>query len=93
MTYNKPYLALMIFLGISVLIGIAFWPRIGLVYRIKKTMTHTKRVLMEDALKHLYDYEIHQLSPTINSIAGNLGISADKSSKIVENLKKLIILV
>ncbi|MDX1699222.1 MAG: metal-dependent transcriptional regulator [Melioribacteraceae bacterium] len=89
MTDINPYLALTIFLIISFLVGIAFWPRIGLIYRIKKTISHTKRVLMEDALKHIYDYEIHQLSPTLNSIAGNLGISTDKSSKIVENLKKL----
>ena len=89
MAYFNPYLALLIFLAISLLLGIAFWPGKGIVYRIKKSITHTKRILMEDALKHIYDYEIHQLSPTLNSIAGNLGIPPDKSSKIIENLKNM----
>jgi len=84
----SPILALSGFLFLILLALLVLWPKIGLFMRYKKSAMNTKKILMEDALKHLYDYEYHKLIATLNSIAGNLGISADKSSKIVENLKK-----
>jgi DtxR family Mn-dependent transcriptional regulator len=85
----SPYLALTVFFLLLLISAAVLWPKLGLLARYNKMLSNTKRVLMEDALKHIYDYESHDLAPTLNSIAGNLGISADKSSKIVENLKKL----
>jgi DtxR family transcriptional regulator, Mn-dependent transcriptional regulator len=84
----SPVLALSLFLLLIFLILVIIWPKIGLYSRFKKSAMDTKKILMEDALKHLYDYEYHKLIATLNSIAGNLGISVDKSSKIVESLKK-----
>ncbi len=85
----SPIIALLLFTIIMIFTVIIFLPKRGLVARYKKILRNTQRVLMEDALKHLYDYETHGLIATLNSIAGNLNISVDKASKIVENLKKL----
>ncbi len=85
----NPYLALIIFVLLGAIILYIFWPQKGLVAKYRKVVSNTNRVLMEDALKHIYDYESHQLVPTLNSIAGNLAVSGDKASNIVENLKKL----
>ena len=85
----NPYIALAVFIVIILFLIYIFLPKKGLLSDYRKVRTNTKRVLMEDALKHMYDYESHQLVSTLNSIAGNLGVSVDKASKIVENLKKL----
>lgn len=85
----NPLLALFIFLLAVIVVLYIYWPQKGLFAKYRTAAKNTKRVLMEDALKHLYDYEIHGLVATLNSIAGNLSISADKASKIVESLKNL----
>lgn len=85
----NPYLALSIFVLIALIAVYIFLPKKGLIAKYRKVARDTKRVLIEDALKHMYDYESHSLSSTLNSIAGNLSVSVDKASTIVENLKKL----
>lgn len=84
-----PIIALIIFTLMVFLFALIIWPRIGALAKYNKTRLNTKRVMIEDALKHLYDYELHHLNATINSIAGNLNVSADRSSKIIENLKNM----
>jgi len=85
----SPIVALVVFMILVLITAIVFWPRIGLYNSYRKVSRNTKKERMEDALKHLYDYEYNKLNVTLNSIAGNLNISADKASKIVENLKKV----
>jgi len=85
----NPYVALVVFAVAILVLVLFFLPKFGVLARYRTTLRNTKRVLMEDALKHLYDYESHSLNATLNSIAGNLNVSADKSSKIVENLKNM----
>jgi DtxR family Mn-dependent transcriptional regulator len=84
-----PIVALTVFAIILIILIVIFYPKWGLISRYKKVTKNTQRVFMEDALKHLYDYESHGLVATLNSIAGNLSITVDKTSKIVENLKNL----
>lgn len=89
----SPLLSLSIFTIVILLLALVLLPKIGLNARYKKKKSNTKRVLMEDTLKHLYDYEQNNLQATLNSIAGNSNTSVDKSSKIVESLKKLNLVV
>jgi len=89
METTNPYLALFIFFLFVLISAFIFWPKVGLIARYKRSVSNTKRILMEDALKHIYDYQSHKLIPTLESIAGYLGSTGDKSSQIVENLKKL----
>lgn len=85
----SPIIALSIFaLLVIILIGI-FIPKVGLIAKYKNISMNTKRVQLEDALKHLYDNEQSGLNSTLNSIAGNLNISVEKASKIADNLKKM----
>ena len=89
MAYTNPYLALSFFLIAVLVIALFVWPKKGLISHYRRWVSSNKKILIEDALKHIFDYESHNLVPTLNSVAGNLGITADRSSKIVENLKKL----
>lgn len=85
----SPVLALGMFAVVIIITIYVLWPNKGLYSKFKKASKNSKRVLLEDALKHIYDYESHNLITTLNSIAGNLNVSVDKASKIVSNLKSM----
>ncbi|MEE9429609.1 MAG: FeoA domain-containing protein [Melioribacteraceae bacterium] len=83
----NPITALTIFFLILGLLVIFFWPQKGIYTRYKRGIINTKRALIEDALKHIYDYEYRNLIPTLNSIAGNLNITTDSSTDLIAELK------
>ncbi len=66
-----------------------YLPRKGLIARLKRSKKNTHRVLIEDSLKHLYNCEYNGINCTLNSVAGNLSISADEASKVVKKLEEL----
>jgi len=66
-----------------------YLPRKGLLARLKRSKKNTHRVLIEDSLKHLYNCEYNGINCTLNSVAGNLSISADEASKVVKKLEEL----
>ena len=75
-----------------VVIAIFFWfylPKNGLLVRWKRSKNNTYRVLIEDSLKHLYNCEYNGINCTLNSVAGNLSISADEAAKVVNKLGDL----
>jgi DtxR family Mn-dependent transcriptional regulator len=84
-----PVLALTIGLALSLSLIVLFWPRIGIVARIKKSRENNYRILLEDTLKHLYHCEIRKQACTLQSIAGAISISSDKATKLIEKLESL----
>ncbi len=85
----NPQTALLIFGMGMLLVMFLFYPEKGIYYRWKKAILSTERVLIEDALKHLYDCEYRKVNCTLQSIAGNLEISSDKAAKLVQRLESL----
>jgi len=79
---------MMIWIGIAVLaMGVwIIWPGKGLLALISGIRQNTQRVMLEDALKYLFDCEYKSLDCDLNSVAGNLGISADRAGKLLERL-------
>lgn len=73
---------------VTALIGIAvlFYPQRGLYYAWRKHMRSAERVLLEDALKHLYNSEYSGTPSTLESLAGAIGIDRDRASQLVERL-------
>jgi len=47
------------------------------------------KVLIEDALKYLYNCEYNGINCTLNSVAGNLSISADDATDIISRLESM----
>jgi DtxR family Mn-dependent transcriptional regulator len=45
------------------------------------------RILCEDALKHLYNCETDQTRATVQSLAGQLGISVDRTTQVLAELR------
>ncbi len=66
-----------------------FWPGKGLWARLSRGRMNTQRVLLEDALKALFDFEYRRHPCELNSLAGNLNISLDKASRLVERLLQM----
>ncbi|MFZ1291924.1 MAG: metal-dependent transcriptional regulator [Melioribacteraceae bacterium] len=89
MMIENPIISLVIFFVILALATIVFYPQKGIFAKYKKFNISNKKVQLEDALKHIFDYEYQELKPTLNSVAGNLRITTDGASKIVTKLRKL----
>lgn len=78
-------------LGTAVLtvIAVALWPATGLLARWRRATERSSRILVEDALKHLYDYEYRKIPATLESLAGTLSISRDSAVNLITRLETL----
>ena len=81
-----PLFALAIFAGSVAVLLVMFWPRRGIYARLSQSFRLTKRVQLEDALKHFYMWEQVGRTPTLESIAGRLTISTDDAAQLVTRL-------
>ena len=68
---------------------VSFFPQKGLVAMMKRNKTISKRVLIEDALKHLYNCEYNGIGCTLNSVAGKLAISVDEAAELITKLENM----
>jgi DtxR family Mn-dependent transcriptional regulator len=82
-----PLLALLIGFSVIAVFAVLFFPGKGIYATYKKVKRNTSRVLIEDALKHLYDYEERNVRCTLRSIAGHISISSDDATRLVEKLE------
>ena len=90
---TDPVITLLIGSGIVFLGLVSFFPEKGLIARLKRRKTISKRVHIEDALKHLYNCEYNNISCTLNSVAGKLSISEDESAKLITKLEEMGLLI
>ncbi|MFA3782540.1 FeoA domain-containing protein [Melioribacteraceae bacterium 4301-Me] len=82
----NPLISLIIGLSVLLIFGFIVWPDTGLIARKRKLKIDAKRVLIEDALKHLYDCEYKNTICTLNSISDTLAISYEKAVELVNML-------
>ncbi|MFQ5709418.1 MAG: iron dependent repressor, metal binding and dimerization domain protein [bacterium] len=66
-----------------------FWPKGGFFWKWRRSLQDTLRVLVEDALKHLYDQEYKGLPCTLQTISGTLSIAGDRAFKLMSRLEAL----
>lgn len=85
----EPIVLLIIGTLVVILLAVIFHPRKGILHFYRKSKLDSKRVLIEDSLKHIYDCEYNNSTSNINSIAGNLHISTDKAAKVISKLEEL----
>ncbi|MGH7562790.1 MAG: FeoA domain-containing protein [Gemmatimonadales bacterium] len=78
-----PATALLVFAGIVLALAVALWPRLGLVWRIRRLARLSQRVRIEDALKHLTNTELAGRRGTVESVGGALEISRGKAVEIL----------
>lgn len=81
----------MMFLGllfVAVLLWF-LWPTKGVLALIAKLNKNNKRVILEDALKFIFDCEYNKVTCDVNSIAGHLNIRIDKAGHLINRLSAL----
>ncbi|GAB4531475.1 MAG: hypothetical protein Fur0018_19520 [Anaerolineales bacterium] len=75
--------------GVLGLLGVALlmWmPRYGLLALWRQVRMQRWRVWQEDTLKHLYQFEEVEQTPTLQSLAGMLAVSLDQAAAIADDL-------
>jgi DtxR family Mn-dependent transcriptional regulator len=83
----NPLLLLLAAIVILLLAHYAFWPDSGFVFRWKRARQMTERVLIEDALKHIFNCETTGDRPSIESIAGALDVSTHQAVELIGKIE------
>jgi DtxR family Mn-dependent transcriptional regulator len=71
------------------LLALLFWPRHGYVARSRRSRELARRVLLEDALKHVYNHGTTGRTPTLESIAGALEISTSRAVALITRMDEI----
>lgn len=81
----------MLFIGLIFFLVLIWllWPKKGGLALMAKLKKSNKRVLMEDALKFIFDCEYNKISCDANSIAGHLNIRTDKAGHLINKLSSM----
>jgi len=83
-----PALALLVFAGVVTVTAVLLWPATGLVPRLVQSSRLSERVLLEDALKHVYTCESIGRVCSIESIAGQLEVSTGRAASLLARLSE-----
>lgn len=80
--------ALAIAIAIAVIAVALFWPSRGFLWRWLRGQRATEKVLIEDALKHLFDCEYKARVANLQSLSGALSISGNRAAEILFHLEE-----
>lgn len=81
-----PVLALIVFGALVAMCALLFWPKVGIVTRIRQMSHLSERVLLEDALKHVYTCESIGRECTLESLAGQLEVTTGRAADLLSLL-------
>lgn len=82
-----PLLPLLVAAFAFLLVLIFFYPERGLMPRWRRAERLSERVQVEDALKHLQRCATHDRHPSLESLAGALGITLNRAAHIMDKLE------
>lgn len=85
----QPLINISIGLFIIVIAFFIFMPKYGLISLIKKSKIDRKKILIEDALKFIYDVEYSGLKFKSEKLAENLKISEKKLKELISQMKEM----
>ncbi len=86
---NEPLVFLITGILVILIFVLIFYPNKGIISVWKKSRYANKKVMIEDALKYLYNCEYNNSTCSLNGIAGNLSISADDATEITARLESM----
>jgi DtxR family Mn-dependent transcriptional regulator len=90
----NPALALLVATVLLTLAVLVFWPVRGWLWRALRALRATERVLIEDALKHLFDFEYNDRVANLHSLSGALAVSGNRAAELIGRLqaRELVVL-
>ncbi|MFQ5614512.1 MAG: DtxR family transcriptional regulator [Anaerolineae bacterium] len=83
-----PLLSLLVAILLAAAAWLIIWPEQGFFWRWRRARRMTGRVLSEDALKHIYDYQVQGHRPTSQSIAGALNITVNQVAGLLAEMER-----
>ena len=84
-----PALNLAVFVLGAALLAALFWPRHGIVVRERRSRSLKRRILLEDALKHVHNHESSSRSATVESLAGALEMTISSAVALIGRMDDL----
>jgi DtxR family transcriptional regulator, Mn-dependent transcriptional regulator len=86
---KEPLVLLIIGILVILIFVLLIYPNKGILSVWKKSKYANKKILIEDALKYIYNCEYNNSSCSLNGIAGNLSISPDEATDIIARLESM----
>ncbi len=86
---SEPLYALLIAALIAVAGRVLLWPRRGFFWRWQQLRRLSERVLIEDVLKHVYKCDYRKQPPTMESLAGALGVAGNRIAELLVHTVEL----
>ena len=85
----EPITAIIIGLMVLAITAFVIWPHNGLIAIWKRYIWNAKKVLIEDALKLLYQLEENKVTAAVQNIEKALTIPSSKANELVAQLEKI----
>jgi len=82
----NPALALIAFCMLVTAAAALLWPRTGFAPRLRRLLLLSERVLLEDAVKHIYTCERTGRTCSLESLAGRLEVSRTRAAALLSRL-------
>lgn len=84
----EPLIRLIIAAGLAALVGVIIWPGWGLLSRWREARRASERVLIEDVLKHLYEFCLTPEPPSLERLAGAVSAPLDRVARLLPIMQK-----
>ncbi len=78
-----PLTALFVAIAIALVAALLFWPQRGYYWQTQRVRRQGGRVLLEDALKHLYNFEYRNQPASVESLGGALEVSRNEAADLL----------
>ena len=72
-----------------VILGLLLWPQTGYLWKYRRVRRLTGRVIIEDALKHLFNFDYRGQTVTVESLAGALEMSQNATAGLLIRAESL----
>ena len=81
--------ALIVSFGITLLLAVLAWPRVGVAPRLLRLARLDERVRLEDALKHVFTCQQSGQMSSLESLAGRLEVSTGQAASLLSRLAEM----
>jgi DtxR family Mn-dependent transcriptional regulator len=88
MTEPNPLLAILVAILAAAAAVALLWPDRGLYWRWRRSLHANERVLLEDALKHLFDADYKGKIASLESLSGALSVSGNRAAELLKTLEE-----
>ena len=86
---NDPLILLLSGIVLILILTFLFWPEKGIFARIRRSRSDSKRDLIENALKFIYDCEYNLKRCHLENLSANINSSIDETRSVITKLERM----